>query len=155
MSSTILDSSRRQLNIKLDKLTINYYIKINLYKLCIYMSNLKNHMLIGSIAGLAVYGVSKCLKKEPFILNDAFAAAVIGSAFAVVPDVIEPANNPNHRSICHSLVAGTVLIEVLIRRLRSQNLSHENELLDIIVGGYLSHLILDETTPKGLPILFG
>lgn len=119
------------------------------------MPNFEKHLLIGSISGLAVYGVYKYFEKEPVSLAGALIAAGIGAAFAIVPDVIEPAINPNHRSVFHSLAAGGILIETARRCLVSQNLTPDDKkLLSISAAGYLSHLILDAMTPRALPILF-
>ncbi|MFA5794332.1 MAG: hypothetical protein WC980_04610 [Candidatus Brocadiia bacterium] len=79
--------------------------------------------------------------------------ASLGFACATVPDWLEPATNPNHREVFHSMSAGVLTIIGLIRANQS-NLP--TELKDGITAGglsMLSHLVLDSATPKGLPFI--
>ena len=78
--------------------------------------------------------------------------ALGGAAVAALPDVIEPASNPNHRAMFHSLAcAGAIGYGAFGKH--TQKLSPESRhALQVAALSYLSHLLLDSGTPKGLPI---
>lgn len=123
------------------------------------MPNFKTHAVVGVIAGLGVtiYEHQKLIEEDPNADFD-FTQMIInmGAGFvgAILPDKLEPAYNPNHRSNCHSItLAGLNIYGIdmvndfdrLDPRLKSG--------LKAFLGGYLSHLVLDFTTPKSLPII--
>ena len=80
--------------------------------------------------------------------------AGIGAVAGVLPDIIEPATNPNHRKLFHSVLTGAAVTYGMYKGNTSENLNHEAKTTINIVGSaYLSHLVLDSGTPKGLPII--
>ena len=82
------------------------------------------------------------------------ASAGVGALAAAAPDVLEPALHPNHRSICHSMAAGGAVSYGLAKLdPGSAGGEWQYSLVRAAVVGYLSHLLLDATTPKGLPVL--
>jgi len=100
-----------------------------------------------------------------------------------MPDILEPAADPNHRKFAHSLVVGGALsvarfgeMQLSCRRradaAHQRLLSHipgcperDTTLLEVLIWrflagaavgfavGYASHLVLDATTTKGLPLI--
>lgn len=120
--------------------------------------NAKQHICIGAMAG-AGYTVGMYLwikRKEPnynFPWKKLFVNISLGLAFAKLPDWIEPATNPNHRKFFHSLTtAGLVGYGMYGKHTHNINVN----LLDYIrsIGfAYLSHLAVDATTPKSLPLI--
>lgn len=79
-------------------------------------------------------------------------SASAGLAIACLPDILEPAVHPNHRAFFHSLAFNGIAAILLWRRLNNPNVNAlEKITLSVIGSAYLSHPLLDATTPKGLP----
>jgi membrane-bound metal-dependent hydrolase YbcI (DUF457 family) len=141
------------------------------------------HITAGVIAGLgAGLATARQLPQEHQLVHVGFATlgGVIGS---MLPDVIEPATSPNHRGSFHSLLAAGGLTaataadwsarchrraaECDARAAQCQVGSHERSdqelkalcfraLAGLIIGliaGYGSHLLLDSTTSRSLPLI--
>lgn len=85
------------------------------------------------------------------------AAAGIAYMSGTLPDILEPAYHPNHRQFCHSLVFAGMVCFGMYKTYRFKPETTMQEWLRFtalaIGGAYLMHLIMDGTTPKGLPIL--
>ncbi|QUN04782.1 metal-dependent hydrolase [Shewanella yunxiaonensis] len=96
--------------------------------------------------------------KEQYSLGHSlFIAPVLGGVVSKLPDIIEPAFHPNHRQFFHSVTMLTLLSAGLLKAYRW---SPEEPLEKFIRGAilicgaaYLSHLICDASTPKGLPLV--
>lgn len=119
------------------------------------MPNAIVHARIGGAAGAATYlGMSARFRRD---LNPVEMAACcsIGVAFAALPDVIEPALTPNHRSIAHSVVILLLLVAFVFWYCHDKD-NERDQFRKIVVAsaaaGYLTHLVADSGTPKGLPI---
>jgi inner membrane protein len=117
------------------------------------MADAKTHALIAGVAGVAAYAVY-CHRNA---LEVRFLDAVVSGWVAVVgglaPDLIEPANNPNHRSLFHSLAAGAALIQGTNQVQANDRIPDNAKLIMfLLVVGYVSHLLVDAITPKGLPV---
>lgn len=123
------------------------------------MPNYKTHAVAGTLSclGVTFYDYQKRKINDPNTEFD-FIQLIIniaaGFAGATFPNKIEPAYNPNHRSTCHSLFMAAINVcginatsdfEQLNPRLKSA--------INAFLYGYLSHLALDFTTPKGLPLI--
>lgn len=111
----------------------------------------KVHAVAGGITGLVLYGCYKNYEKEEWTFGGVIGAICLGSLVGLLPDIIESAaNGPHHREIFHSVI-------LLISMILAYNKIGKNEfsklLVNIGLGGYVSHLILDSLTPMGLPIL--
>lgn len=149
------------------------------------MANRKMHMIVGGAAG----GASACFlarDQEPaHQLVETLGGVLAGTLGGRLPDIIEPALHPGHRSIAHAMIptgaAGVAVVPRLragqqhVRRWADQcHARHdgaENLLAQFLwwlaemacrlvsgavggsAAGYASHLVLDATTPMGLPLL--
>jgi membrane-bound metal-dependent hydrolase YbcI (DUF457 family) len=118
------------------------------------MPNGKTHMLVGAGVGIAVALVDK---KKALATHNFFTGSLVGAFAGKLPDVIEPALNPNHRQFFHSL---TFLAAVSAAWVKAYKWTPDSNLEKIIrcillIGGasYMSHLVCDATTPKGLPVI--
>jgi membrane-bound metal-dependent hydrolase YbcI (DUF457 family) len=74
---------------------------------------------------------------------------------AIIPDILEPANNPQHRSFFHS----TVFLGFMVYCYQQINVHPTlqeqpglKKILSGIVFGYITHLLLDSKTPASLPL---
>jgi len=118
------------------------------------MASAKEHLLVGLIAGAAAEVFRSLALREPLSWSDVFWCGVGGVVGGLGPDVLEPATNPNHRNVAHSLVAGGVVTSAW-RPLNDASTapSWARAFGRGVVVGYISHLALDFTTPDGLPLL--
>jgi inner membrane protein len=150
------------------------------------MPNHNEHLVWGAVAGAGYCLVSSLVVRGREIsLPELIGAALSGALTSKLPDILEPATHPNHRSTFHSkgflAMTGTVALpwaekkrqrqHQLADYARFQANSPENEsdraywlrkvlwhefvagLLTGLVFGYISHLVADSFTPKGLPLI--
>jgi membrane-bound metal-dependent hydrolase YbcI (DUF457 family) len=120
------------------------------------MPDLKQHVALGAGAGIVTYAVMSHYYKRQFDLGEMLVCAAFGTAAALVPDIIEPALSPNHRSFAHSLAAGCGLIRLAVDQCGAENQDWDQWhkiLWAVATAGYLSHLVADGCTPRGLPLL--
>lgn len=84
-------------------------------------------------------------------------AACIGAGCGTLPDLLEPATNPNHRQFFHSVAFTVVLGGVAYKVYHWQPETEGEQILRrvLLIAGcaYFVHLLADATTPKSLPLL--
>jgi inner membrane protein len=120
------------------------------------MANFKEHAGWGVGVGIATYAVICRYYKRQFDFVEMLVCAAVATVAAVVPDVIEPALDPNHRSFAHSVAAGSGLLGLAVDRCGADNTQWDEwyKILGAVAtAGYVSHLVLDGCTPLGLPLL--
>ena len=106
------------------------------------------------------------------------AGAAAGATFGgTLPDLLEPATSPNHRQFAHGVLPATAVacfarrqikegVEALYRWAEEAPVSgvEDGELprwmrfaiagfCRAVSTGYISHLVADATTPRGLPLI--
>ncbi len=127
------------------------------------MPNFSTHCKTGAIIGAGwgfVIAMHEQKTGQDFdwgkLLNYMAAGALGGLTGSIVPDFLEPANNPNHRSVAHSCTTGIFFTNEVLKTF-AQNISPNKGskwvFLTAMSIGYVSHLVLDSGTPKGLPFL--
>ena len=128
------------------------------------MPNAKQHAIIGAaVAGglcLATELLTAYLTKDESdprsILQrvswgNVAAFAAVGGAIALLPDILEPAVSPHHRQFFHSLaMIGLTGYGILGEHTKQWSPRSRND-ATICAAAYLSHLMADGLTPKGLP----
>jgi len=115
------------------------------------MASGRTHVVVGCGVGLGIYGVYKYQKKEEWIFWGAVGAASLSMFIALLPDIMESAaHNPNHRQLFHS---AAVLLTAFLAYNKIGRDEFEKLLVNIGLGGYVSHLLLDALTPRSLPII--
>lgn len=77
----------------------------------------------------------------------------VGAVGGVLPDILEPATNPNHRKVFHSLTTASAIGYGLYKTHNSNLDPNLKQAIHCTGAAYFSHLILDMDTPKGLPLL--
>ena len=120
------------------------------------MSNGTTHSIVGGLSGLAVAVLDKDDNGNSY--HDPLTAIGMGAVFGKLPDVLEPSlKNPHHRQFLHSLV---MLGLVGYGTKKVYDWEPQNMIESIIRGialcagvGYLSHLLLDATTSRSIPLL--
>jgi len=130
------------------------------------MSNFKKHAQMGAIVGGATGFFVNFFqqldkidnnKEEKFnffeLLGYTTGGVAIGTIGGVLPDLLEPAKDPNHRKFFHSITTG-IVVGTSVVALNKSNLPKEvKAIASVAAAGYLSHLALDSATPKGLPLV--
>ncbi len=81
----------------------------------------------------------------------------LGALLGTLPDMIEPANHPNHRQFFHSLTFAVALGYLGYRLYKWKPEESWQEALRMLgliaIGAYLIHLAMDASTPKSLPVV--
>ena len=120
------------------------------------MPNQITHSVAGALSSLIVAMFDKNDNHET--VHDPFWAAVVGAVSGRLPDILEPAlRNPHHRQFFHSFV---VLVAAGYGLKKVYEWKPEDNLEALVRGallfagaGYISHLLLDATTARSLPII--
>jgi membrane-bound metal-dependent hydrolase YbcI (DUF457 family) len=127
------------------------------------MSNRNTHLVAGCITGIGTYFALKHMDAKEINLKEVIFTTSGGMIGGVLPDLLDPPISPNHRGFAHSFSLGILLgfgIEKVYKYIRNVEFNKNevwfNIVLLIIMSlliGYLSHLVLDVGTPKGLPLI--
>jgi len=92
--------------------------------------------------------------EKPLKIEHVLLSGLCGIIGAALPDILEPATNPHHRSLFHSFATGTVNGFGFNATNKSTTLAEPMKVaLRALIISYLSHLILDATTPRSIPFL--
>lgn len=149
------------------------------------MPNRQTHVVVGTVTGLAASAISSSDLDAQHRWIECAAGALGGAIGGLMPDALEPAVSPNHRSLFHSLAAAGVLSAATMAkwqatcRLRAESCegrafaapagsqAQNDELTSALLwraaagflvgflAGYASHLALDASTKRGLPLVVG
>lgn len=116
------------------------------------MARKYTHHLIGTLAGLTVYGIVQHSRNEDWSLTGALGSIAAGAFCAIVPDLLEPATNPFHRAFFHSATCAGVTLCLAKVVANSPDVPDQVKMGGgIAVASLSSHWILDLLTPMGLP----
>jgi membrane-bound metal-dependent hydrolase YbcI (DUF457 family) len=118
----------------------------------------KEHLIIGLAVGAAVNGIIQRLEclNDPakrFDWGELIICSVASGAAALLPDILEPANSPNHRKFFHSIVAAGLVAYATSGRHTDNYPKSARKILVVLGVGYLSHLALDCTTPRAIDLI--
>lgn len=125
------------------------------------MPDKTTHALIGiaiGAVGAATWYLKECREsKQLATLSECVGYGLIGAAVAgsaaLLPDLLEPAiTNPNHRGSFHSIAFLIALAAGNLVLYQLSSVKQEMKLLALTgSAGYISHLLADARTQKGLP----
>ncbi len=120
----------------------------------ISLSSGKTHIVAGALTGLAIALVDN--KKHKMVHNPVIAPS-LGALFGKLPDIIEPALHPHHRQFFHSKLVFTATTYGLYRTYHWEVQTSLEKIIRglLLIAGsaYLSHLVFDSITPRGLPLI--
>lgn len=118
------------------------------------MPNRDIHMIAAGALGIGYYLFQNKQKNQPVTLGEILLVGGASALAGCVPDMIDVATSPNHRGIAHSVGVSGSLLRIFWDMIRDNpNLNDkEKAFWHSIIFGCGSHLVLDATTPKGLPI---
>ena len=118
------------------------------------MANSKTHALVGLGVGVGLYLIWCKAADRKVDLGETLLAGCAGLFMGLLPDILEPALDPNHRRFFHSWSITALIIEGNRRSWENPKLTPEQRAgIALSSAGYLSHLLLDGATPKGLPLI--
>ena len=118
------------------------------------MPNTKLHTLIGAVAGTAYYVADRKLAGKDIAPDDAGACFMLGGLAGSLPDVLEPPLHRKHRSFFHSLFTLGAGVYSFAKIDEREDLDEKQKtMMKATLVAYLSHLLLDSSTPAGLPLL--
>lgn len=118
------------------------------------MADKIKHGIISSLSALGTYLSIKHFKKEEVALEGIVGSLILGGVGGILPDLIEPATHPNHRSFFHSITLLALLGYSNVKTWQSENMNDDHKLLiSILTAGYGSHLLVDGLSKKGLPLI--
>lgn len=118
------------------------------------MPNAKTHATVGAVTGLAAWISAERNAGRSIRFEDLVIPAIAGLVSGLLADLIEPATNPNHRAFAHSLILVILIALVIFTAdpyLVDEKRQRERSFLACLASAYLSHLLLDSFTAKGLP----
>lgn len=119
------------------------------------MSCAAAHQSAAILCAVGAALLEKCPDNERPVLGVAMVlGAVLG---AKLPDILEPAVHSHHRAFFHSIAFAGGLIWAVKKLREWEPTTAEHRLLKAAclgaLVGYGSHLALDATTPRSLPLL--
>lgn len=116
--------------------------------------NASEHRTAGLISGVTAYlwicsqmGISPSLR-------GLFLVGTLSIPASLLPDLLEPATHPNHRGLCHSHLAVLGGLKLVQDLWRNPSIPVEDKaIFTALAIATLSHLALDATTAKSLPLV--
>lgn len=114
--------------------------------------NRDEHALLGAATGILVDVWITQRRSAPPSAGRLVLSAIGGSFAGILPDYLEPAYDPNHRRFFHSITFQILCVAGVAGAWSRASRSDEPRIiLTSLVYAYLSHLLADALTPKGLP----
>ena len=80
------------------------------------MRTKEDHIILGEIAGAGGSFLWSYLNKEKIGFWDLFFIITGPWIGSILPDIVDPPTNPNHRALGHSLVGNNCLSYLLLRK---------------------------------------
>ena len=146
------------------------------------MPRIKAHSQAGIATGVVAIPLICWMLESKLSLGEKAAVIGTCLLGSCLPDLLEPARSPCHRGLFHSVLVGVGLFAGLFQIIAMNSderavtwtsyneetvgwffgqpdsktpprLNVINILLIALIIGYLLHLVMDSTTPKGLPLL--
>jgi inner membrane protein len=122
------------------------------------MPNPKTHSVVGAAVGAGLNIAKQMAQKAAdsdyqFDFLELIVWSGVGGAVACIADVLGPALHPNHRRICHSLAVAGLILRGLVGDHARNFTADQRDCANLFGYPYLSHLLLDSMTKKGLPLI--
>jgi len=113
-----------------------------------------HRVVAGAVIGVAIaYKESQTGKSTVWPV----AGGGLGALLGTLPDILEPANHPNHRQFFHGAIFAGALG---YSGYKLYNWKPEESWQEIVrmlgliaIGAYLIHLAMDASTPKSIPLI--
>ena len=108
----------------------------------------------GAVVNVAMQAGRKALNpRTPFDWGEFLICTGAASLAALAPDILEPADSPNHRAFFHSIAMAAIVAYAMT----GKHTRKWPAIVTVIAGaagvGYLSHLAADAGTPKSINLV--
>ena len=107
-------------------------------------------LAVGAMTAAGTYSGNKTIEKTA-------AASILAYNLGTLPDLLEPAASPNHRQFFHSLACLSLVGTGMYKLYQWEAEDKLDKLIRFALltagGAYVTHLLMDSSTPKGLPIV--
>ncbi len=107
-------------------------------------------LAVGAMTAVDAHGGNKTIEKTA-------AASILAYNLGILPDLLEPAISPNHRQFFHSLAFLGMVGTGMYKLYKWEAEDELDKLIQFVLltagGAYATHLLMDSSTPKGLPVL--
>ena len=115
----------------------------------------RTHALIGAASGASAYLLACDRFGRPATGIEFLLSFGLGAAIGTAPDAFEPAIHSWHRGFGHSLTLGVGLVSVAANGCAEESTwsSAAKVFAAVIVAAYVSHIVADALTPRGIPLL--
>lgn len=112
------------------------------------------HAATGAATGATFYMLERTLTDKP-VDTDALMDNLVHFGIAgALPDILEPPTHRGHRSFFHSFLTLAGSLYAFSKLDSREDLTdQEKSMKKAHLVAYLSHLLMDSTTPMGLPIV--
>lgn len=118
------------------------------------MASGTTHSFVGGLSG---FTVALCSQGDDESLVKPIVGTALGTAFGKLPDILEPATNPHHRQFFHSIATFMALgygVKKAYEWKPQDKLEECIRFALLCAGvGYISHLVLDASTARSLPMI--
>jgi len=116
--------------------------------------NSDEHGMIGALIALIARLSYRQKRGEAMSVADVIGSFFVGWLSGKAPDMLEPATGPSHRGLFHSIVLLWLLKQGYSKTKGSLNIDDmQKQLITEGTSAYISHLIIDSQSKKGLPFL--
>ena len=110
----------------------------------------------GAVIAVGLITAAATYKQDNAFVKTA-AASALSYSLGTLPDLLEPATSPNHRQFFHSLTFMGLVAAGMYKLYQWEAEDEIDKLMRftlLVAGGaYVTHLLMDSSTPKGLPVL--
>ncbi len=106
-------------------------------------------LAVGAVTAAGTHNDEKTVVKTA-------TASILAYHLGTLPDLLEPATNPNHRQFFHSLAFLGLVGAGMYKLYKWETEDEMDKLIRFALltagGAYVTHLLMDSSTSKGLPI---
>lgn len=119
------------------------------------MANGKTHMALGALIGTSNYIIQNKTNNQEITFGEIFLTAIASAGVGLIADIIDPPTSPNHRSIGHSLLLNSIILPKIWNFIEDNNNLNfkQKKFYQSLIAAHGSHLALDSTTPRRLPLI--
>jgi membrane-bound metal-dependent hydrolase YbcI (DUF457 family) len=122
------------------------------------MPNAKQHLIAGLAVGAVVNAAIQWLDRmeypsKPFDWGELLLCSLAAGAAGLLPDILEPADSPDHRKFFHSLTVAGLVAQAISGKHTDDYSEPGCRLLSALGMGYISHIALDCTTPAAIDLI--
>ncbi|MBA7522307.1 hypothetical protein ES705_14425 [subsurface metagenome] len=121
------------------------------------MANFQGHLIAGAASGGVIDIIRKIKDEKPLEPRDLVilsAEVCLGAMGGILPDKLEPTIHPRHRKFFHSILFLSLIAAGLFLLWKNDRIAEWVKwLLTALAVAFIIHLLIDDFTPAGLPVV--